>query len=137
MKRAIVLCGVSGTGKTHARLNAPELKDLPHVDVADYYRECPGLDWVSATAAVCRRARELLEEHGVVVIEGYYLPGSPSRMMLQADMTVAGAKVEFHEFWAPMETCIERIRRQWERGEISAADCQVRIEMLGRCWRPQ
>ncbi|UCC76494.1 MAG: hypothetical protein JSW37_13475, partial [Anaerolineales bacterium] len=62
------------------------------------------------------------EEHGVVVIEGYYLPGSPSRMMLQADMAVAGAKVEFHEFWAPLETCIERISAQWERLVVEALD---------------
>ena len=33
MKRAIILSGVSGTGKTHARLNDPALKDLPHVTV--------------------------------------------------------------------------------------------------------
>jgi hypothetical protein len=34
-KRAIILGGASGTGKTHARLNGPELKDLPCPDIAD------------------------------------------------------------------------------------------------------
>ena len=120
MKRAIVLCGVSGTGKTHARLNDPALKNLPYADVADFYREFPELDWASATAAVCRKARELLEEHDTIVIEGYYLPGSTTRNWLLNDMQVAGAVVEIREFWAPLETCIERISAQWERGEMSA-----------------
>ena len=47
MKRAVVLAGVSGTGKTHAWLNDPELKDLPCVDVADYHGKVVVtlLDW--------------------------------------------------------------------------------------------
>jgi hypothetical protein len=73
MKRAIVLCGASGTGKTHARMNDPALKNLPHVDVADFYREFPELDGASATAAGCRKARQLLEAHDAIVIKGYYL----------------------------------------------------------------
>ena len=115
MKQAIVLCGVSGTGKTYARLNDPALKNLPYVDVADFYREFPGLDWASATAVVCRKAREMLEAHDAIVIEGYCLPGSTTRNWLLNDMRVAGAVVEIREFWAPMETCIERISAQWER----------------------
>ena len=97
MKRAIILSGVSGTGKTHGRLNDPALKDLPYVDVADFYREFPELDRASATAAVCRKARELLEAHDTVV-EGYYLPGSTTRNWLLNDMRVAGAVVEVREF---------------------------------------
>jgi hypothetical protein len=82
MKQVIILSGVSGAGKTHARLNAPVLKDLPYVDVADFYREFPELDGASATAAVCRKARQLLEAHDAIVIEGYYLPAWQS---LQGD----------------------------------------------------
>jgi hypothetical protein len=44
MKKVIVLAGVSGTGKMHARLNDPELKDLPCLDSADIYEEFAEFD---------------------------------------------------------------------------------------------
>ena len=44
MRKVIVLAGVSGVGKTHARLTDPTLRDLPCVDIADVYREYPLTD---------------------------------------------------------------------------------------------
>jgi len=41
MMKVIVLTGVSGTGKTHARLNDPELKDLPYLDIPDICGKFP------------------------------------------------------------------------------------------------
>ena len=136
-KRAIVLCGVSGTGKTHARLNDPELKGLPHFDIADVYREFPEFDWPTALAALCKRLRGAFQNHPAVVVEGYFLPGTPSRRILDADLRVAGASVEYRYFWAPFEVCQERIAAQWERGEIPDAECRRRIELLKLCWKPQ
>jgi predicted kinase len=137
MKRAIVLCGVGGTGKTHARLNDPELKDLPFVDIADIYKEFPEIDWSAAHAILERRMAKLLQEHDAVVVEGYFLPGSVTRQYLEYALKVCGAKGEWREFWAPYETCVERIAAQWKRGAISAADCKVRLETLRKCWRLQ
>ena len=137
MRKAIILTGVSGTGKTHARLNDPELKDLPCVDIADIYQEHPEFDWSDALYTLLQRARILLRKHRVIVLEGYFLPNLPSRRQLVNDMKVAGAKVEFREFWEPFEVCQGRIARQFERGEISAIQCRGRIEMLRMCWRPR
>ena len=137
MKRAIILSGVSGTGKTYARLNAPELKDLPHLDIADVYREFEEFDWYEAFWALAKRVREALEAHDTVVIEGYFLPGSTTRRWLLADLQVAGAKADIRYFWAPFEVCQERIRAQWERGEIGDQECRRRIELLKECWRPR
>jgi predicted kinase len=137
MKKVIVLAGVSGTGKTHARLNDPELKDLPYVDIADVHEEFPEFDWYEALHALLKRARQLLQEHDIIVIEGYFLRFSTSRRILVNDMKLAGAKVEFREFWAPFQVCALRITQQWERGEITAPEYRRRIELLKRCWRPQ
>ncbi|NIV30035.1 MAG: hypothetical protein GWN58_11200, partial [Anaerolineae bacterium] len=63
MKKAIILWGVSGTGKTHARLNDPKLKDLPYIDIADIYRAHPEFDWAEAHIAMRRQVAELLQEH--------------------------------------------------------------------------
>jgi predicted kinase len=137
MKKVIVLSGVSGTGKTPARLNDPELKTLPCLDIADIYEEFPEFGWYEALYALLKRARLLLQKHDTIVIEGYFLRFSTSRCILVNDMQVAGAKVEFREFWAPFQVCALRITQQWERGEISAKECRRRIELLKRCWRPQ
>jgi len=136
MKKVIILAGVSGTGKTHARLNDPELKDLPYVDIAEIYERWPEFDWYEALHALLKHARFLLQKYDTILIEGYFLPHSRSRSILIDDMRVAGTKVVFREFWSPFEVCQERILSQWERGEISAAVCKTRIEMLKRCWSP-
>jgi predicted kinase len=136
MKKAIVPSGVSGTGKTYARLHDPALKDLPYVDIADIFREFPEFDWHDALYALLKRIRLLLQKHDVVVVEGYFLPGTTSRNILIDDLKVAGAKVEIHEFWAPAEVCQERIAAQFERGEITPQVCRRRIELLKKCWKP-
>ena len=136
MKRAVVLTGVSGAGKTHARLNDPELKDLPYVDVADIYRERPGLEWFIVHNMLYRQVVELSHAHDVVVIEGYFLPNTESRTSLETVLRVQGIKPEFRDLWAPFEVCQERISAQWEAGQISAAECRTRIELLKRCWTP-
>jgi predicted kinase len=136
MKKAIVLTGISGTGKTYARLNDPALRDLPCVDIADVYREFPEFGWLDALHALLKRVRLLLQKHDTIVIEGYFLPRSTSRTILGEDLKVAGAQVEIHEFWSAFEVCQGWISAQWEAGEISAAECRTRIEMLKRCWMP-
>jgi hypothetical protein len=69
MKKVIVLAGVSGTGKTHARTHDPELKDLPYVDIAEIYERWPELGWYEALYALLKRARLLLQKHDTIVIE--------------------------------------------------------------------
>jgi hypothetical protein len=131
------LSGVSGTGKTYARLNDPKLKELPHLDIADVYREFPEFGWFEALHALLKRARKAFGKHDTVVIEGYFLRGSTSRTILVNDLRVANVRWQIHEYWAPLEVCQNRIVAQWERGEITAPEYRRRIELLERCWRPQ
>jgi len=79
VRKVIVLAGVSGVGKTHARLTDPALKDLPCVDIADVYCEYPEFDWMEAFFALARRVRTCLEQCDTVIVEGYFLPGSTTR----------------------------------------------------------
>ena len=136
MKKAIVLAGVSGTGKTHARLNDPELKGLPCMDVADYHRKYPELEWFVIRGMMYRKVLELSRTPEAIMIEGYFLPNIESRISLETMLRVRGIKPEFRDLWAPFEVCQERIAGQFERNEISASECRTRIGMLKIYWTP-
>jgi hypothetical protein len=53
----------TGTGKTHVRLNAPELRALPYLEIADIYREFEEFDWYEPFWALAKRVREALGAH--------------------------------------------------------------------------
>ena len=152
-KKAIVLCGVSGVGKTHYRED-PEnhISHLPAMDIAEVYRahraDFPDypLDWQSATEQLLKMvdlAFELMEGMSswsppyTVVIEGYFLPGTPSRRMLVRGLRIMGVEIEFKELWAPYDVCLERLQAQLDSGEGSAAEIRGRMDLLQKCWRPQ
>lgn len=131
-KHAIILSGLSGTGKTRMRTRHPDLKDLPCVDIADVYRDMPGAPWADVMHEFLLRVREALDEHGTVVLEGYFLPGSTSQRMLLDDLRVAGATYEIISLWAPYEVCIGRLERARDSGEISEEEFVKRAEVLAR-----
>lgn len=136
-KVVTVLCGFSGTGKTYYRSHY--FPNEPYVDVADVYKAKPLISWQSATVLAARQAAELLEDHPHVYIEGYYLPGTPSREILTRTLfqLVPGVHINFMLFWAPSEVCEQRIWAQYYSGEISALDRDERIAMMKRTWKPE
>ena len=129
-KRVTVLCGVGGSGKTHQRTHMPGWKDLPCVDIADVYKEFPEFDSYVATAVVCKRALALLQQTWHVVIEGYFLPGTPSRRQLANEMTVAGVDTKFILLKVATAAAQQRILDQYKRGETTWADADLRIRLL-------
>jgi len=138
MKTLIILSGVSGVGKTRHRENHPDFKDLPCVDMADIYRDIPNIPrGISGTMALWTRVAGKFKEHGVdtVVAEGYFLKGTESRGCLVTMAKNAGVKVRIINFWAPLDECEKRLRLQQMKGKASAAEVELRIEMLKRCWR--
>ena len=144
-KRVIVLCGVSGVGKTHARLHDPELASLPFVDIADVYRD---LDWAEsygATAALATKTCRLLRDHGCVVVEGYFLPGSLTRNLLGHNFG-PGTMLEFRLMVEPIEVCRERVISSGENvvsrlktlDEVWAksGSMLMRMKREGQTWEP-
>lgn len=129
-KKVTVLCGVSGSGKTHRRTTDPDLKGLPYVDIADVYKEFPEFDSFVATAVVCKRVRSLLQKTDHVVIEGYFLPGTPSRRKIANEMQVAGADAEFILLTVTAAAAQWRILSQYSRGECTWADADIRIKLM-------
>ena len=129
-KRVTILCGVSGSGKTHRRTTDPDLKHLPCVDIADVYREYPVFDSLTATAVVCKRARVLLRKTDHVVIEGYFLPGTPSLRQLLDEMVVAGIDTRLIVLTVTTAAAQQRILDQYGRGETTWADADLRIKLL-------
>jgi len=125
-REIIVLCGVSGAGKTYARKQLREFRRLPCVDVADVYMDNPGYTWLEATSGVIARARALLREYPTVVIEGYYLPGTTTRGMLSEGLG-RYAWIDWRLMVEPIEVCRQRIEDSGERVDI-------RLEILERVW---
>jgi len=125
-KTVIVLCGVSGVGKTYARTHHHKLKHLPAVDVADVYLDNPGATWIEASAVVIKRTLALLKEHDRVVVEGYYLPGTVTRGML-AEGLGRYAAIDWRLMVVPISVCRQRV-------EGSEVRVDLRLDILERVW---
>ena len=136
MKELIILSGVSGTGKTRYRTTHPDFEDLPHVDMAEIYRDIPAVPrGISGTMVLWTRVAGKFKEHDVVVAEGYFLKGTESRGVLVTMAKDAGVKVRIINFWAPLDECEKRLCLQQMKGEATEEDVELRIDMLKRCWR--
>ena len=105
-KQAIVLSGISGTGKT--RYRESHLAEFPYVDISDVYKDVPGISWDAAVSAVATRALKLFQEHDTVVIEGYFLKGTPSRLQLIHELRVGGVRVKIINMLEPSLGIIEK-----------------------------
>lgn len=128
--RAIILSGLSGTGKTRLRTLHPDLWDLPYVDIADVYRDYPSYGWPLVMQEFLIRLRAAFQDHETVVLEGYFLPGSPSLRLLINDLKAQGAHYEIIYLWAPPEVCQARLEAAWRDGTISDAEYRARTRTL-------
>jgi hypothetical protein len=115
------------------RTTHPELKDLPYADIADVYREWPEADWLMAIEELLRRIRALLETHEDIVIEGYFLPGTPSARILLSDLAVAGVQYDIITLHAEHYICRKRILNQ---NEVPFGEAKGRIALLEKTWKP-
>lgn len=129
-KRVTILCGVSGSGKTYLRTTDARFCRLPYVDIADVYKEYPEFDSFVATGVACKRIRALLQQNNHVVLEGYFLPFTPSRKMVIREMTVAGADTEFILLTVTAAAAQQRILDQYNRGECTWIDADLRIKLM-------
>lgn len=130
-----IMAGVSGVGKTYMRE-----KLWPHeyvIDMGIIRIEHPGEAWHSMFFDIF-----LPEIHGLlhdneaefIVVEGYFLPGTPSLKLLLEHLKVEGATPSYWFMWAPLLVCEDRINKQFQSGEISADLCSSRVKALHRCW---
>lgn len=135
MKTVIVLAGLPGSGKTHLRLTDPELSGLLFADIADIYKEAREqygfvMEWDLATETLIRRYWEILHQNDTVVVEGVFMPGSPSRQMLMNDARVGGYELVFRDITADPVECDRRIRAQFDAGEIDWPTANSRLKIL-------
>lgn len=141
MSKVTVLCGVSGSGKTHFRTHSEKLSTLPVVDIADIYRQYPHFDWYEALHTVISRVEKLLRQNEHIVVEGYFLPGTASRTVLQRWLHRRGwgddrPDVEWVWFHVPLHTCIKRLEAQLSVAQSPTLRREVlkRIEMTREIW---
>jgi hypothetical protein len=130
-KRITVLCGVSGVGKTHYRQD-PEnhISHLPCVDIAEIRNRVPFADWGQLTVIVAASVPKSAAGH--VVIEGYFLPDTPSRALLEDEL--GGYEIENVFLHASQETCERRLLLAAYRGYITSSDAGGRIAVMRKCW---
>ena len=83
--KAIVMTGVPGAGKT--RYRESNLSHLPHVDIKDIYDAVGDISWDAAVMAMLVKAGKLFQDGAsTVVLEGIFLPGTPSRELLECEL---------------------------------------------------
>jgi len=126
-----VLYGVPGAGKTH--LYKEKYNNFPLCDISSIYEQQPGINWHDATYIVAQKAIACDNEVGGAVIEGLFLPGTPSRILLERKLN--GHKVEWIQVHAPYETCRQRIIvRKQANEEVCLAILQIYYKAAERAW---
>jgi hypothetical protein len=115
MKTIYALSGGSGIGKTFTRNTDPKLKDLPYLDIADIYNQCPGISAAMAWSLFEEALIPLLDEHSVVVLEAYFRPGSYQRRRLEYIAEANGFTVQYIEPEADKQTRIARVKAQYHQ----------------------
>lgn len=135
-KRVTVLSGLPGSGKTHRRLTDETLANVPFFDIAAIYAEHNAkfpefpMEWWMATEELIRQYREFLRHNDRCLVEGCFMPGSPSRGMLVKDAKVGGYELEFIDIKADPEVCAQRIQEQYAEGEIDWPTANSRLRIL-------
>lgn len=146
-----VLCGVSGCGKTRKRTQPDSPLDaLPYLDIADIYTELEadttGLVFPDYSTAMVILIDRIVEHNRAdtehLVVEGYFLPGTPSRSWLTNACMVQGIDVMFDLLWAPLKVCAARLHDQFDALDANEQERQrhkfnKRHDLLIKCWRPQ
>ncbi|MGD0002838.1 MAG: hypothetical protein ABSE06_01270 [Anaerolineaceae bacterium] len=123
MPKFIVLCGVSGVGKSYKRTTDPALKDLPFVDIADIYRDNPGIKPRDAFSMLINEAFSMFQDGAyTVVLEAYFKRGSFQRDALEYFCQGDGVDIEYIELSAPVEECKKRIQAQASEAIAAGGD---------------
>lgn len=135
-KKVILLTGVSGSGKTYTRIHDERLASLPYLDIADIYAQLD-VRWDQALKELISRIHDTLELSDQVVVEGYFLKGSPSRRILEQELARRNIVLELIELAADYRTSFERIRSDVEKDvaegmsrEHAEARAKKRMEIL-------
>jgi len=120
----IVLCGVCGAGKSHTYRE--KYSHLPLVDISDIYEETGNMSWNMATREVARRAAGI---DGGCVIEGLFLEGTLSRILLDRELAERGRhNVVYELVHAPYDVCAQRIENDAED------NTDIRLKILNKRW---
>jgi predicted kinase len=132
MPRIIALCGLSGVGKTYRRETDPELKNLPYVDVADIYmEEEEGISSRWALQLMLNKIEYMIERgEQTIVVEASFRRRSGQRQWLEYLAGKYDYQVEYIELEAPVEECIERVKRQFEQFKQKSNVAEGDIEKM-------
>jgi hypothetical protein len=101
-----LLTGLPGSGKTYRRLNDPDLKTLPFIDIADMYRQQPGIGPTEAHLKFVYGILDLSDNYDKFIAE---LVGT-ERQMETMQFFLDGI-VEIEEIFidTPREVCVKRV----------------------------
>ena len=128
MKQVLVLGGVSGVGKTTLRKTMMgEHPSTPVIDAMDIYQETPELSWKDRFAVMVERLDEALSDHDVVVLEGYFLPDSPTLKLLLLTLEQLDVAPQYVFLWTTLDEIERRLAQPEDAG---------RLELARKVWRP-
>lgn len=137
--KAIVICGVPGAGKTWARESNPGLTGLPFVDISGVYDDVPDISWDAAVLAITARAGKLFlkGDCGTVVLEGIFLPETPSRQLLERELKSMRLDTEFIQVHRRYWECREGILSDGENVKKRLELLDLYFERAQRCYKEE
>lgn len=129
MKQCLILGGVSGVGKTTLRKALMgDNPSTPVIDALSIYQDTPELTWKDRFAIMIERLDEALEHNDIVVVEGYFLPDSPTLALLLQTLEQLDVVPQYVFLWTTMEEIERRLKAiEDERG---------RLELARKTWKP-
>jgi len=125
MPKFIVLAGVSGVGKSYRRTTDPALKDLPYVDIADIYRDNPGILPRQAFSMMVTEAFAMINDgKETIVLEALFKKNGFQREGLEYYADAADIQIEYIDLTASVEECVQRIKAQEKKAIAEGEDKQ-------------
>ncbi len=110
-----VIYGLPGSGKTHLINNDPRYAQMSHVDIAEAYRIHRSITWREGVHWVVQTTLIHMQNNHDVVIEGLFLPGTPSHNLLNASLRNFDA--EWIQVHASLQVCEARIKARKQDNE--------------------
>jgi len=107
------LCGPSGAGKTHYYRN--NLSNQKMFDIADVYRDYPGIDYQDAFAELLNRIQLHITDVGTdFVVEALFREERYQRDWMTYIAAMNGGEIKFMDFEAEPAVCRSRIEADWK-----------------------
>ena len=111
-----VICGHSGSGKTHKRTNDAGLSSLPFIDMMDIVEASDNVKCDKFEFMMNSLADQIVAVGPECVIEGHFFPNAPSTQWLDKWLSDNGYESKWIRMNCDIGVCISRLMSDMSSG---------------------